>query len=169
MILKSESNQKAMLKLLFDATAQTLLEFGQQEFGGKVGFTLVLHTWDQQLRPHFHLHCLIAAGALAEDGSRWIAGGRQFLFPVRGLSKMFRAKFLTGLRQLFSDAVLDFPEAPEPIWKPQQLVKRLFKKSWVVYSKAPFAGPKNCWTTSAVTRIALRLTIHDCWSVVMDK
>ena len=97
-ILKSESNQKAVLKLLFAATAQTLLEFGQQEFGGKVGFTLVLHTWDQQLRPHFHLHCLIAAGALAEDGSRWIAGGKQFLFPVRGLSKMFRAKFVAESR-----------------------------------------------------------------------
>jgi hypothetical protein len=92
LILYSQRNQRALLGLLFDAVAQTLLEFGRCELGGKVGFTLVLHTWDQQLRAHFHLHCLIAAGALADDGSRWIAGGRQFLFPVHGLSKMFRAK-----------------------------------------------------------------------------
>jgi hypothetical protein len=141
LILRSESNQKAMLKLLFDATAQTLLEFGRREFGGKVGFTLVLHTWDQQLRPHFHLHCLIASGALAEDGSRWVAGGRRFLFAVRGLSKMFRAKFLTGLRQLFREVGLDLTDALQPPAKQRQLVKGLFKKSWVVYSKPPFAGP----------------------------
>jgi len=85
LILYSQRNQRALLKLLFDAVAQTLLEFGRQELGGKVGFTLVLHTWDQQLRAHFHVHGLIASGALADDGSRWIAGGRQFLFPVRGL------------------------------------------------------------------------------------
>ncbi len=141
LILKTESNQAALLKLLFDATSQTLLEFGQQEFRGKVGFTLVLHTWDQQLRPHFHLHCLIAAGALANDEKRWIAGGNQFLFPVRGLSKMFRAKFLTGLKQLFADQKLETTEALEHPWQRRQLVNRLFKKSWVVYSKAPFAGP----------------------------
>ena len=63
LILYSQRNQRALLKLLFDAAAQTLLEFGRQELGGKVGFTLVLHTWDQQLRAHFHVHGLIASGA----------------------------------------------------------------------------------------------------------
>ena len=96
LILYSERNQRALLELLFDAAAQTLLEFGRTELGGKVGFTLVLHTWDQQLRGHFHLHGLIASGALSADGSRWIAGGRQFLFPVCGLSKMFRASTWTA-------------------------------------------------------------------------
>ena len=109
LILWSERNQRALLGLLFDAAAQTLLEFGQNEFGGKVGFTLVLHTWDQQLRAHFHLHGLIASGALADDGSRWIAGGRQFLFPVHGLSKMFRAKYLDGLAELLERGQLDLP------------------------------------------------------------
>lgn len=143
LILKTESNQSALLKLLFDATSQTLLEFGQQEFGGRVGFTLVLHTWDQQLRPHFHLHCLIAAGALSDDGKRWIAGGNQFLFHVRGLSKMFRAKFLVGLKQLLADDALELIEELQPAWRQRQFVNRLFKKSWVVYSKAPFAGPRK--------------------------
>ena len=65
-----------------------------------MGFTFVLHTWDQQLRPHFHLHGLVASGALSFDGRQWIAGGRRFLFPVAGLSRMFRAKYLDGLTAL---------------------------------------------------------------------
>ncbi len=141
LILKSESNQRLLLKLLFDSAAQTLLEFGKNELRGKVGFTMVLHTWDQQLRPHFHVHCLIASGALSKDGSRWIAGGSQFLFPVRGLSKMYRGKFLAGMKELFDQDALNLTDTTETPARQRQLIKRLFKKSWVVYSKAPFAGP----------------------------
>jgi hypothetical protein len=90
LILYSEHNQRALLKLLFDAAAKTLMQFGQSDFGGRIGFSLVLHTWDQRLNAHFHVHALIASGALSDDGSRWIAGGSQFLFPVRALSKCFR-------------------------------------------------------------------------------
>lgn len=144
LILWSQRNQRALLGLLFDAVAQTLREFGRGELGGKVGFLLVLHTWDQQLRPHFHLHGLIASGALAEDGSRWIAGGRQFLFPVRGLSKMFRAQYLQGLAQLLQQNQLDLPSSLIPRAEdhlPHAWLRRLRKKPWVVYSQAPFAGP----------------------------
>ena len=146
LILYSPRNQRALLRLLFDATAQTLLEFGHCELGGKVGFTLVLHTWDQQLRAHFHLHCLIASGALADDGSRWIAGGRQFLFPVRGLSKMFRAKYLDGLAELLEADQLDIPPQLAELAQPgprRRWLRRLRKKPWVVYSQAPFAGPRK--------------------------
>lgn len=128
------------------ATAQTLLQFGHAELGGRVGFTLVLHTWDQQLRAHFHLHGLIASGALAEDGSRWIAGGRQFLFPVRGLSKMFRAKYLDGLAQLLEQEQLDIPPQLAPLaqeYTRRRWLRRLRKKPWVVYSQAPFVGPRK--------------------------
>ena len=62
---------------------------------------MVLHTWDQQLRPHFHVHCVIAAGALAEDGSQVeCEAGKNFMFPVRTLSKVFRAKYLESLQAL---------------------------------------------------------------------
>ena len=141
LILKSESNQRQLLKLLFDAAANTLLEFGKTELGGQVGFTIVLHTWDQQLRPHFHLHCLIASGALAHDRSQWIAGGNRFLFPVRGLSKMFRGKFLAGFRNLLDQRALTLTERVSTPIKQRQLIRRLFKKPWVIYSKPPFAGP----------------------------
>lgn len=146
LILYSEQNQRALLKLLFDATAQTLLEFGQRELGGQLGFTLVLHTWDQQLRAHFHLHCLIASGALSQDGSRWIAGGAKFLFPVRALSQVFRGKFLDGLEKLLQQERLTLPPQLSQLGGPearQRLLRRWRKKSWVVYSKAPFASPSK--------------------------
>ena len=145
LFLYSERNQRALLKLLFDAAAQTLLEFGRQELGGKIGFTLVLHTWDQQLRPHFHVHALIASGALSADGSRWIAGGSRFLFPVRGLSKMFRGKYLDGLANLLAERQLDLPpswiELDDPACR--RWLRQLHRKPWVVYSKPPFAGPRK--------------------------
>jgi hypothetical protein len=146
LILYSQRNQRALLKLLFDAVAQTLLEFGRQELGGKIGFTLVLHTWDQRLRAHFHVHGLIASGALAEDGSRWIAGGHKFLFPVCGLSKMFRAKYLNGLAALLVRGQLDLPSQMAELADAQarnRLLRRWKRKPWVVYSQAPFAGPRK--------------------------
>jgi len=144
--LFSEQNQRALLKQLFDAAAQTLLEFGRQELGGKIGFTLVLHTWDQQLRPHFHIHGLIASGALSADGTRWIAGGSRFLFPVHGLSKMFRGKYLDALANLLAQRRLDLPPQSSELDNPasrRRWLRRLRRKSWVVYSKPPFAGPRK--------------------------
>ncbi len=146
LILYSERNQRTLLRLLFAAAAGTLQEFGRNELGGKVGFTLVLHTWDQQLRAHFHLHGLIASGALADDGSKWIAAGRKFLFPVRGLSKMFRATYLDGLARLLEQDQLDIPPQLGELAQPdghRRWLRRLRKKPWVVYSQAPFAGPRK--------------------------
>lgn len=144
LILYSERNQRALLGLLFDATAATLLEFGRKHLGGQVGFTLVLHTWDQQLRAHFHVHGLMASGALAADRSQWIAGGRNFLFPVCGLSKMFRGKYLDGLAELLAADQLDLPPQMAELADPpsrRRRLRRWRKKRWVVYSKPPFAGP----------------------------
>jgi hypothetical protein len=146
LILYTEHNQRVLLDLLFDSAAQTLLEFGKNELGGKVGFTLVLHTWDQRLRPHFHLHCPIASGALSEDGSRWIAGGSQYLFAVRALSKVYRGKYLDGLTRLLAQGDLDLPSQLRRLSNAdsrRRWLRRLWKKSWAVYSKAPFAGPRK--------------------------
>jgi len=143
LFLKSEANQRLLLNLLFETVSATLLEFGRATFGGQIGFTTVLHTWDQQLRPHYHLHCLIPTGALVREGqkSRWVAGGRKFLFPIRGLSVMFRAKFLTRLRGMFADHELDLTDMLGTEVRQRQVIRNLFRKSWVVYSKPPFAGP----------------------------
>lgn len=146
LILASERNRRALLDLLFHAAAQTLVAFGQNNLGGKVGFTMVLHTWDQQLRPHFHVHCVIAAGALAEDGSRWIEAGQNFLFPVRALSKVFRAKYLESLQELLDADQLDTPSYLSELNSPPQRrrwLRALRRKAWIVYSKPPFAGPQK--------------------------
>ena len=143
LILASERNRRALLDLLFQAAAQTLVTFGENNLGGKVGFTMVLHTWDQQLRPHFHVHCVIAAGALAHDGSKWIPSGKNFMFPVRALGKVFRAKYLQSLKELLDSGKLDVPPYLTELGstqKQRQWLRTLSRKAWVVYSKPPFAG-----------------------------
>src|SRR5438132_12423951 len=75
-----------------------LVEFGQRRLGGTVGIIAVLHTWDQTLKDHFHLHCLVPAGALSFDHHRWISARKNFLFPVTALSQVFRGKFLDLLQ-----------------------------------------------------------------------
>ena len=143
-ILVGGRNQRALLKLLFDCTAETLLEFGKENLDGQVGFTLVLHTWDQQLRPHYHLHCLIPSGALSQDQSAWHPGGSRFLFPVRGLSKKFRGKFLERFEALCQTGALRLPQRFRESNKTvRSFARRLRRKPWVVYSKPPFAGPSQ--------------------------
>ncbi|MGB7324838.1 MAG: transposase [Rubripirellula sp.] len=89
------------------------------------------------------MHALVASGAVSDEG-RWRAGGANFLFPVRALSKMFRGKFLAGLRDLIDTNQLVRPKGNEQIvLPPRRLLRQLSKKSWVVYSNAPFAGPRK--------------------------
>ena len=96
LILCQEENKRAILNLLFRATAETLLEFGRNNLGAVPGITMVLHTWDQQLRAHFHVHCVITGGGLSLDGERWIKSHPRYLFPVRALGSVFRGKFQIG-------------------------------------------------------------------------
>jgi hypothetical protein len=149
LILCQEQNQRAVLHLLFQAAAETLLTFGRNNLGGTPGITIVLHTWDQQLRAHFHVHCLITGGALTADGQHWRPARANFLFPVRALSRVFRAKFLDGLQQLYDQERLVFPAtltSVAPLAEVdafQALRAQLRHSPWVVYSKAPFAGPEK--------------------------
>ena len=126
------AHKKILFALLFKAVSETLLEFGRTRLGGTVGITTVLHTWDQTLKDHFHLHCLIPAGALSVDHSRWIGARPNFLFPVKALSRVFRGKFLDLLKQ-----ACDQGKIPPP----SQELKELGKKNWVVYAKKPFGSP----------------------------
>src|SRR5882672_2791608 len=93
------AHKKILLALLFKAVSETLLEFGQRRFKGTVGIIAVLHTWKQILNDHFHLHCLVPAGALSFDHGHWISARKNFLFPVTPLSLVFRGKFLDLLQQ----------------------------------------------------------------------
>jgi len=106
----AQGNPRVLHALLFRAAADTLLTFGRdpRHLGGTIGITAILHTWGQALTQHLHLHCLVTGGALAADRSRWIAGRSSFLFPVRALSIVFRAKYLAGLRRAFDAGQLTF-------------------------------------------------------------
>jgi hypothetical protein len=139
-------NKQALYDILFHAASQTLQEFGadpRHGLAGRLGFTGVLHTWDQQLRYHVHLHCLVAGGALSADGQRWTSARAGFLFPVRALSKVFRGKFLDSLGCAAAAGRLRLPDAlcPPPAWA--AFLTALRKKDWVVYAKRPFAGPQG--------------------------
>ena len=128
------THQKMVLALLFKAVSKTLLEFGQTRLKGTLGIIAVLHTWDQILKDHFHLHCLVPAGALSFDHSHWIAARENFLFPVKALSRVFRAKFLALLQQSCDKGKI--PAA-------NNAIKASRQKSWVVYAKKPFGSPQT--------------------------
>ena len=142
------ANKKNMLGILFKAVSATLTEFAQNptryKEGGKIGFTAILHTWDQKLRDHFHLHCVIPAGYLSHDGERWIHSKKKFLFPVKALSKVFRGKFIELMTEAFHDLI--FPGKISAIGTAAgfgKLKNQLFSKNWIVYSKQPFGGPEQ--------------------------
>lgn len=122
---------------LFAAVSATLTEFAQspRHLGGMPAFSLVLHTWKQDLGRHVHLHALVAGGALATTGA-WIRPKKGFLFPVRALSKVFRGKFVAGLEVLSQAKRL--PEQAD--WS--RLKPALYAHDWVVYAKQPLGGPE---------------------------
>lgn len=126
---------------LFGAVSATLTEFAAdpRHLGGTGAFTLVLHTWQQDLGRHVHLHALIAGGALAEDGG-WVSSKKGFLFPIRALSKVFRGKFVAGLEILQTTDQLPEFIADKANW--QRLKDQLYAHDWVVYAKQPLGGPE---------------------------
>ena len=124
---------------LFAAVSDTLVEFAAdpRHLGGAAAFSLVLHTWQQDLSRHVHLHALVAGGALSSEGT-WCFPKKGFLFPVKALSRVFRGKFVAGLAFLFRDKRL-------PDWLDGRawrcLQSALQAHDWVVYAKSPCGGP----------------------------
>jgi hypothetical protein len=169
-------NRKALLDLLFAAASQTLLTFGQERFGARIGVTAVLHTWSQTLADHYHLHCIVTGGGLTPAGDEWVRSPAHYLFPVRALSVMYRAKFLAGIKALHAAQALEFHGQLAPLAEPQAfstLLQTAAAQSWVVYAKRPFAGPRQVLTyLSCYThRVAIsnrRLVMADAQSVAFD-
>lgn len=130
------NNKKVMLNFLFAAAAQTLLLFGQNKLGGTMGFLAFLHTWDQKLNAHFHLHCLVPGGAVAN--SRWVGCRNRYLFNQRALSLVFRAKFMQLVSQARADGTIVFDT--ERFGK---LKRSLFAKNWVASVREPAKHAEN--------------------------
>ena len=126
---------KAVYDILYESTWETLSQFGNTQ-GLKMGMIAILHTWGQNLSLHPHLHCIVPGGGtdkngdwknIRSDGKPVCRPGR-FLFPVKALSKVFRAKYVSKLRtRNLGD---------------QSLYDPLFKKNWIVYAKKPLSADK---------------------------
>jgi hypothetical protein len=141
------SNQKLIYGLLLRASAETLLEVARdpRHLGAEIGFFSVLHTWSQKLTLHPHVHCVIPAGGLSLDRTHWVKSQNRFFLPLKVLSRVFRGKFVAGLRQAFQNGQLHLPGTLAPLAQPKTFaawLRLLFRKDWVVYAKPPFGGPE---------------------------
>jgi len=140
-------NKKIIYDLLLRASAETLLEVARnpRRLGAEIGFFSVLHTWNQKLQIHPHVHCVVPAGGLSLDHTRWIPSRPRFFLPRPVLRRVFRGKFVAGLKSAFQHQQLHFGGELALLAQPKTFaswLRPLFRKNWVVYCKPPFGGPE---------------------------
>jgi len=142
-------NKKITLQILFSSVSETLQAFAkdpQWRLEGQLGFISVLHTWSQTLMDHFHLHCLIPAGALSFTKDKWVAAKESFLFRIQSLAKAFKKCYLQKLQTAYQNNTLIFPGNIAKYLSQQEFknfVQSLSKVQWIAYAKRPFAGPQQ--------------------------
>jgi hypothetical protein len=129
---------KVIFDALFRAASKTLLALGRSRLGAELGVTMVLHTWTRELHFHPHVHAIVTAGGLHDDGNRWARSGERYLFPVRVMGALLRGMMMASLRRLRRDGKLDgFDHFHDPEGF-DRLMSQLAKKNWIVYAKKPF-------------------------------
>src|SRR6516162_345090 len=141
-------NKREIYSLLFQASAETLLQVAgdPKRLGAEIGFFSVLHTWNQKLQHHPHVHCVVPAGGLAPDHSRWIDSQQRFFLPVEVPGEVFRGKFVDGLEQLHAEHKLAFHGTLSALQNRKTFaawLRPLFRTKWVVYAKRPFGGAQH--------------------------
>jgi hypothetical protein len=141
-------NKKLLYNLLLRSSAETLVQIAadSKHLGAQIGFLSVLHTWGQNLMHHPHVHCVIPAGGLAVDGSRWIHTRPGYFLPIRVLSKVFRGKFTKALKNLSCRNKLQLHGPLKVLAETRMFAKflrQLFRQDWIVYAKPPFGGPDH--------------------------
>lgn len=142
-------NQGVIYNLLFEASSETLLTFGRDAkwLGGEMGFFGILHTWGQTICMHPHIHYIVPGGGIDANG-HWVPARHKdkFLFPVRAMSRVFRAKFIAGLKRAYENGQLTFPgelakwESPEGF---MSWIYALCSNQWIVYTKPPFGDAEQ--------------------------
>lgn len=143
------TNKKLMLAILFAAVKETLQAFAadpQWRLVGQLGFISVLHTWNQKLMDHFHLHCIIPAGALSFDKKQWIPVKNHYLFRVQSLAKEFQKRYLKKLQNAYKKNKLSFYGRSSDFEVQKnftRLIETVKNKDWIAYSKQPFGGPEQ--------------------------
>jgi hypothetical protein len=141
-------NKKVVYDLLFRTSAATLLEVAAdpKHLGAEIGLLSVLHTWGQNLLHHPHIHCVIPSGGLSLDHQKWVHPRYAFFLPVGVLSRVFRGKFVAGLKRAFRQGELVFPGGLRSLATEKNFhafLRPLFRQDWVVYAKRPFGGPEH--------------------------
>jgi hypothetical protein len=142
----------ALYNLLMQSAAETLREVAAnpKRLGAQIGVLMVLHTWGQNLHLHPHVHCVVTGGGLScnargevDASPRWVSCRPGFFLPVRVLSRLFRGKFLAGLRGLHAQGKLRLPGLLSNGPSFTAWLSPLYAKEWVVYAKPPFGGPEQ--------------------------
>jgi Putative transposase/Transposase zinc-binding domain len=167
-------NKKVVYDLLFRASSATLLEIAAdpKHLGAEIGFLSVLHTWGSNLMHHPHVHCVIPSGGLSLDHQRWIHPRYAFFLPVRVLGRVFRGKFVAGLKRAFGQGELAFPGSLQPLATEKAFhafLRPLFRQDWVVYAKRPFGGPEHVLHYLARYTHRVAISNHRLLSVAAGK
>jgi Zn finger protein HypA/HybF involved in hydrogenase expression len=140
-------NKKVIYDLLFRTSAETLLQVARdpRHLGAEIGFFSVLHTWSQKLTAHPHVHCVVPAGGLSPDHTRWMRSRDNYFLPKEVLGELFRGKFVNALKQAFQNGQLQFHGDLKLLAQPKIFaawLRPLHRQDWVVYLKRPFGGPQ---------------------------
>ena len=141
-------NAALLYNLLFAASAKTLLEVAAdpKHLGAEIGFFSILHTWGQNLMLHPHLHCVIPFGGLSADHQTWVRPRYPFFLPVKVLSRVFRGKFVAGLKRAYRRRLLQLSGELQDLARPKRFaafLRTLFREDWVVYAKPSFGGAET--------------------------
>lgn len=165
-------NKALVYDLLFRAASETMLTIAAdpKHLGARIGITAVLHTWGSAMMHHPHVHMIVPGGGIALDASRWISSRPAFLLPVRVLGKLFRRLFLTRLLALRDAGRLAFFGSLERLSDRRAFLCHLApvrKKRWVVYAKAPFAGPEA--VPAYLSRYTHRVAISNRRLIAFDE
>lgn len=139
-------NPRAFYDLLFKTSAASALEMAAnpERLGAEIGMIAILHTWGQNLLLHPHIHCVIPAGGLAPEHDHWVNSRHRFFLPVKALKRLFRGKFIAGLKRLYRRKKLGHAGPAAVFSERKQFTKllgRLRRQDWVVYAKAALGGP----------------------------
>lgn len=149
-------NKKVFYELMFRAVSETMkcVAANEKFLGAKISFYTVLHTWNQKLEFHPHIHVVSPQGGISPDGTRWVSGKKNFFLPVRALSKVYRGKLVSALRAAYKQEQLSGVASNTEL---EKLIGRCHKSDWVVYSKKPFGGPAQVikYLSSYVHRVAI--------------
>jgi len=157
------------------SAAATLREVAAnpKRLGAMIGVLMVLHTWGQNLHHHPHVHCVVTGGGLSCDNAgkldaspRWVACRPGFFLPVRVLSRVFRGKFIAGLRGLIEAGTVRLPMALADPTQRTAWYATLYAKEWVVYAKRPFGGPER--VLKYLARYTHRVAISNSRLVAMS-